>query len=172
MARKPQEPLYHSAELSAEQIRRAIPRLEKRIADLHAMDFSQMRERGGPEIQAIKVAIEQTLEEIFGRHSTEYQRYAPSANLSGGSVGPLYVGMGRPPQDFGFRAHYDKSRLASIAMLQQAIRGLGKRLEELTANNADMAGDESTFQLDRRDFSQKVFVVHGRSIRRPHGRAI
>jgi hypothetical protein len=47
MARQPPTPTYLPAELSVEQIKRAIPRLEKRIADLKKLDLSQMQERGG-----------------------------------------------------------------------------------------------------------------------------
>ncbi|MHC2462727.1 hypothetical protein [Bradyrhizobium embrapense] len=56
MVGKTPEPLYHPAELSAAQMRRAIPRLEKRIEDLEALNFSQMKERGGPEIVALQRA--------------------------------------------------------------------------------------------------------------------
>ena len=73
---KPSALTYRPAELTADQIRRAIPRLEKRIADLENLDFSQMQQRGGPEIQGIKVAIEQTLEEIFGAYPAQRSRPA------------------------------------------------------------------------------------------------
>lgn len=69
-------------------------------------------------IQGIKVAIEQTLEEIFGAYSTEYRRYSPAAVLNGG---PVSLSMGRGHQDYRFRDYYDKSRQASIVTLQQAI---------------------------------------------------
>ena len=127
MAKQPPAPTYQPANLSADQIMRAIPRLEKRIADLEKLDFSQMRERGGAEIQGIKVSIEQTLEEIFGAYSTEYRRYSPAAVLDGG---PISFGRGSH-QTTEFRQYYEKSRLKSVSLLKQAIQGLEERKADI-----------------------------------------
>jgi predicted nucleotide-binding protein len=152
MARKPSQPTYQPADLGSEEIKRAIPRIERRIADLKALDFSQMQRRGGPEVQGIKVAIEQTLEEIFGRYSTEYQRYSPAATLNGGPV------MINAYEDYRFRGYYDQSRYSSITLLEQAIRGLQERLQDMASAGEAFSppGDEPL------QFSRKIFVVHGR----------
>jgi hypothetical protein len=92
MSKRPTPTSYQPAELTVDKIERAIPRLEKRIADLKNLDISGMAERGGPAIQAIRVSIEQTLEEVFGAYSTEYKRYSSAAVLSGG---PISLGGGR-----------------------------------------------------------------------------
>ncbi|MGY4356073.1 hypothetical protein ACVWZR_005126 [Bradyrhizobium sp. i1.3.1] len=107
MVKRPAEPTYRPAELNVEQIERAIPRIERRIADLKNLNFVPMRERGAPEIRGIKVSIEQTLEEIFGAYSTEYRRYSPAAVLNGG---PMAIGGGRGIDP---RPYYEKSRSQS-----------------------------------------------------------
>jgi predicted nucleotide-binding protein len=157
MAKQPPSPTYRPAELTADQIKRAIPRLEKRIADLKKLDFSQMQERGGSVIQGIKVAIEQTLEEIFGAYSTEYRRYSSAAVLNGG---PISLSMGRGHQDFRFREYYDKSRQASITTLEQAIQGLLERQADLESSHEPAVAFSG--EPEAQQFSHRIFVVHGR----------
>ncbi len=151
MSKRPTPPSYQPAELTVDKIERAIPRLEKRIAELKNLDISGMAERGGPAIQAIRVSIEQTLEEVFGAYSTEYKRYSSAAVLSGG---PISIGGGR----IDHRPYYDKSRLAAVAMLQQAVKSLIERKEDLSGDSIQEVpiADNSVPQ-----FSRRVFVVHG-----------
>jgi hypothetical protein len=159
MARQPPTPTYRPADLTIEQVSRAIPRLQKRIADLEKLDFSQMYERGGADIQGIKVSIEQTLEEIFGNYSTEYRRYSPAAVLSGGPISISFGSARGGRQTTDHRPHYEKSRQQSIALLKQAIQGLEERRD-------DMGGGAQPAQPDLPEdipeLSQRVFVVHGR----------
>jgi predicted nucleotide-binding protein len=122
--------------------------------ELKALDFSNMQQRGSPEIQAIKASVEQTLEEVFGAYSTEYRRYRSAAILNGG---PVTV-AGRHV-DLRFRQYYDQSRQNSIAPLRQAISGLNERIEELESAEP-AAAPESSAEVT--PFSQRVFVVHGR----------
>jgi predicted nucleotide-binding protein len=108
-------------------------------------------------IQGTKVAIEQTLEEIFGTYTTEYRRYSPAAVLNGG---PVSLSMARAHQDYRFRDYYDKSRRASVATLEQAIQGLLERQADLESTQVaavEFAGDAEVQQ-----FSRRIFVVHGR----------
>ncbi|WFU73829.1 nucleotide-binding protein [Bradyrhizobium sp. CB2312] len=153
MARKPPETTYRPAELSIEQIQRAIPRLERRIADLKNLNTSGMHDRGGPAIQAIKVSIEQTLEEVFGAYTTEYKRYSPAAILSGG---PIIVGRG---SSIDHRPYYERSRLASIALLEQAVQSLIERRDDLVGVQTVVVEDEGQ---DEVEVSNRIFVVHGR----------
>jgi predicted nucleotide-binding protein len=161
MARTPSAPTYQPANLTVDQISRAIPRLQKRISDLERLDFSQMDQRGGAEIQGIKVSIEQTLEEIFGRYSTEYERYSPAAVLSGGPLTISYAGArggGRPGTDH--RPYYGRSRERSIALLKQAIQGLEERRDDLGSSMQVLQG--SSANEDVPELSERIFVVHGR----------
>lgn len=153
MPKKPIEPTYQPADLSVDQIRRAIPRIEKRIADLKDLNIAELQGMGGPQIQRIKASVEQTLEEIFGRYSTEYRRYHSAAILTGG---PIVMGGGR---HIDHRPYYEKSRLSSITLLEQAIQGLQERMDDLVNTYVPeeaAPGDEVP------QFSQRVFVVHGR----------
>jgi predicted nucleotide-binding protein len=154
MVKRPSPPTYQPADLTADQITRAIPRLERRVADLKKLNFSQMQEEAvWPEIQAIKVSIEQTLEEIFGAYSTEYQRYSPAAVFRGG---PLVIGGGHR---IDHRPYYEKCRVASIALLEGAVQSLIERKADL---GHSVQNEGSTAEEMEAEFSSKVFVVHGR----------
>jgi predicted nucleotide-binding protein len=156
MAKRPTEPTYRPADLSVEQIERAIPRIERRIADLKGLNISHMRERGGHEIQGIKVSIEQTLEDIFGAYSTEYKRFSPAAILYGG---PIAISRG---QGIDHRPYYEKSRLSSIALLENAILGLKERKADLDERST-VVEETALVQIeDVPEFSRRIFVVHGR----------
>jgi predicted nucleotide-binding protein len=160
MARTPSPPTYQPANLTVDQISRAIPRLQKRISDLEKLDFSQMHERGGAEIQSIKASIEQTLEEIFGRYSTEYERYSPAAVLTGGPLTISYGSARGGRQGIDHRPYYERSRERSIALLKQAIQGLEERKDDL-GSSMQVLEDHSATE-DAPEMSQRIFVVHGR----------
>jgi predicted nucleotide-binding protein len=160
MARTPAPPTYQPANLTVDQISRAIPRLQKRISDLEKLDFSPMHERGGAEIQSIKASIEQTLEEIFGRYSTEYQRYSSAAVLSGGPISMSFGGARSGRQGTDHRPYYERSRERSIALLKQAIQGLEERKDDLGTSIQGL--EDHSITQDALELSQRIFVVHGR----------
>ncbi len=75
MARRsiPEQP--KPANLSPQQMNAAIPKLERRIAELKAVDVSTIRDRGEPRFNALEQKIDDTLVEIFGNDTIEYQRF-------------------------------------------------------------------------------------------------
>jgi uncharacterized protein (TIGR02391 family) len=75
MARQtpPQRP--RSASLSPQQLKQAIPKLERRITELKAIDVAAVRRRGEPQFEAIETKIDATLMEIFGSDTIDYERY-------------------------------------------------------------------------------------------------
>src|SRR5689334_15503018 len=76
MGRKPSAPAPVSASLSAEQIKRAIPALERRIADLKSIDGSTLTEENGDNVlNAAAQKVNATLRDIFGPGTIEYREY-------------------------------------------------------------------------------------------------
>ena len=63
------------ANLSAQEMKAAIPKLERRIADLRAVDVSMIQDRGEPRMAALEQKVDDTLIEIFGNDTVEYQRF-------------------------------------------------------------------------------------------------
>jgi predicted nucleotide-binding protein len=159
MARRPSSHERTPANLSLDQIQRAIPRINKRIADLEALTPAEFQERFPPEISTIRLSVEQTLADIFGPKSIEYERYRAAAVLDSG---PLSLGGGYSPRgatDVRFREYYERSKQKSIAMLKQAIAGLEEQAQEMqvtTAQPSYESEDKQNLPAPRR-----IFIVHG-----------
>lgn len=76
MARRqtpPQQP--RQANLTPQQMRSSLPKLQRRIDELKAVDTKTIRDRGDPRMDALEQKIDDTLAEIFGHDSVEYQRF-------------------------------------------------------------------------------------------------
>jgi predicted nucleotide-binding protein len=139
------------ARLTAAQIRIAIPRLQKRIDDLQAFDPDKLNEIGGSEVTALRASVDDTLTEVFGRGTIEYNRYRRAATLDSGPIA-LTAGFGRGGVDLSFRDGYKRSRDIAVALLTQAISSLQERL----ALQEEAPTDTQVVLPGRR-----VFVVHG-----------
>ena len=74
MARAKQ-PDRKQAELTSEQMRAAIPVLEKRIAELDAVDVDTIQKRGESRFDALEQKYDASLVDIFGADTIEYRRY-------------------------------------------------------------------------------------------------
>lgn len=70
---KPETP--RPAILSPEQMKAAIPKLQRRIAELEAVDVNTIQARGEPRFDALKQKIDSTLVDIFGNDTVEYKRF-------------------------------------------------------------------------------------------------
>ena len=93
----------HPANLTIEQIKRGIPRIEKRIADLEAFNPATLNERFPPEVTALKARIEQTLSDVFGPNSLEYHPHQAAA-VSDSSRTAAIDAYGRSPRPQDNRA--------------------------------------------------------------------
>jgi predicted nucleotide-binding protein len=156
--RTTQPPQRHAADLSHAQIEQAIPRLQKRIADLQAFDTSNLQQRRPPELVALEASLEGTLTDVFGRDTHEYQRYRGAAHLDSGPIS-LGGGWGRGGPDLRFRQHLEEGKRRAIALLEQAVASLRERAEYL----ADDAEEAEPAKVDDvpRELPRAVFIVHG-----------
>jgi len=71
--RQPQEKA--SANLNREDMRNAIPKLQRRIEELKQFNVDEITYRHDPRIDAIEKKIDETLVEIFGHNTIDYDRY-------------------------------------------------------------------------------------------------
>lgn len=69
----PEQP--QPANLTPEQMKRAIPILKRRIAELEEIDINTIQERGEPRFEALDKKIDSTLVDIFGNNTVEYNRF-------------------------------------------------------------------------------------------------
>lgn len=73
--RQPPPPQPKPANLTPQQMRAALPKLQRRLDDLKAIDTKTIRDRGDPRMDALEQKIDDTLAEIFGHDTVEYQRF-------------------------------------------------------------------------------------------------
>lgn len=89
MAKRTPVPAPRPANLSAEQMRAAIPKLARRIGELKAVDLTTIQDRSEPRFSALEKKIDDTLVDTFGADTLEYQRFH-RINLDTASVNYLH----------------------------------------------------------------------------------
>jgi hypothetical protein len=65
-------PQPQPANLTIEQMKVGITRLNRRIADLEAFDPNSVQQRWAPEVKALQTSIEESLSAVFGHDTVEY----------------------------------------------------------------------------------------------------
>lgn len=132
MATRVATPEPKQANLTREQMREALPRLDKRIADVQAFDPGSIRNRSDPRIKSLETKLEEMLSAIFGHGTVEFHRYhSRTTNLDTAS----YNMMGTPMDEVIDGLHRGK---ADILRALEDIKELF--CEELSDNGASSAG--------------------------------
>jgi len=75
MARKTKQPELVEANLSFQQMEAAIPKIDRRIADLDAFDVASVTDRSDARIDALEKSLDALLVSVFGAGTVEYQRH-------------------------------------------------------------------------------------------------
>src|SRR4051812_2461435 len=81
MVKKRSEP--RRASLTAEQMRVALPKVKRRIDELQALDPTKLSKRDDPAIRAVEDRVNQTLTDIFGNDTVEYNRFSVMLDTAG-----------------------------------------------------------------------------------------
>ena len=126
MARRSAPEKPRPANLSPQEMKAAIPKLERRIAELRAVDVSIIQARGEPRMEALEQKVDATLVEIFGNDTVEYRRYR--VGLDTASMNYLYETPLNEVRD-GYRRGIEQatSTLATIVELfQERLSDLGE----------------------------------------------
>lgn len=154
MARRPPSPPAR-AQLTPEQIRAGIARINRRIEELEQFDPTKVQKRWAPEVKALQTAIEETLAAVFGEGSEQFRRYRPAAALDNGPV-QTYFGGGAPGFDRQFPKYLAEGKVQALLLLRRAVGGLEESLPE-----ASSAAPSSRPRPTDGIASRKVFIVHG-----------
>ena len=120
-------PSPQPAHLSPQQIRAAVPRLEKRLGELQALDVNALTDENEEAVlEDLVRKIDDTLVDIYGTDTIEYNRYA--INVLDDT--PIIMGGGWP--SVASRRPEIKSAVArAISTLQTAISLLRERVEDV-----------------------------------------
>ncbi len=140
----PNEPL-----LTIDQMKRAIPRIRKRVEEIRAFDLESISERWSPEVKALEAAIDETLAAAFGHGTAKYRRYRGAAQLD---QGPIEVGSS--PRIEAVRRYLHEGKQNAVKLLETAIRGLEEDI-------SDRESVEVSVQPEARLDLSRVFIVHG-----------
>jgi predicted nucleotide-binding protein len=157
-------PQPQPANLTVEQMKLGITRLQRRVAELEAFDPKSVKKRWAPEVKAIEASIDQALTDTFGHNTIEYQRYRSAATLDHGGVYSAintdWSRRGRTLENIAAVHRFlADGKKEAMLLLQQAIRGL----EEVVADREGLAaiqpraGEAASPAPDL----SKVFIVHG-----------
>jgi predicted nucleotide-binding protein len=163
MPRRPPPPARpQRPNLSVDEKRRGIARLQKRIQDLEAFDPQKLQKRDAPEVTALETAIAEALSGIFGHGTVEYGRYESATELDHGPrvmrIEPGWGrgGGGRHDDSHEARQYVAEGKQAALVLLGQAVRSLEEEIGEAAVSEAARLEVPAV----SRDLS-KVFLVHG-----------
>jgi predicted nucleotide-binding protein len=164
MVRRSASPKPERPNLTVDQKRRCITRIERSIADLEVFDPQRVEKRYGvPEVLALEAGIDEALSAAFGHKTPAYERYSRAATLDHGPH------TARMSSDWGGSGNYDaqdahearqyfaEGKALSIVLLRQAIRALEDEIQDQEPPSHETAHATAARQVSTR----KVFVVHG-----------
>lgn len=110
------------AELSSDKIRAAIPKLERRLAELQALKPESVQRRSDPAFDAIEDKIDTTLVEVFGHDTLDYERFRI------GRLDKASVSIGGPPPIGEIREGYRRGIELAVGKLSTALDVLKEKL--------------------------------------------
>ena len=152
MTRRPSKkaPPLQNDIMTDDQLFKGIDRLKKRLAEVQAFEPTSVRDQYNiPQVDALSAAVDEALVRTFGSNTVDYNRYSDAAHFDNGPFNSFGVSIHE------VHASLKRSKERSIALLEQAIKVLNERHEERSVISPQLHPDQS------REYSRKVFVVHG-----------
>lgn len=152
--RKPPAPLAQ-ANLTVDQMRKGVTRLERVIAEIEAFDVAKLTKRWSGEQEALQKTIEGTLVSVFGHDTVEYRRYCGATRLDNGAI---TIGFGGGSYDNGneARRYVAEGKVAAIQVLKSAINWLRAEIDDAVESEPVSVLARAAVALSR-----KIFIVHG-----------
>ena len=116
------------AHLTADQMKAAILRLQRRIDDLQAFDIDTITERGDGRVNSLSASIDETLADIFGTDTADYKRYRSANRLDTARVNiysPAPIQEVRDGLRRGF-ARSEEMLSTVVRLFEEKLDGLGE----------------------------------------------
>jgi uncharacterized protein (TIGR02391 family) len=123
------------ANLSPQQMKEAIPRLERRFRKLEAVEIDTLDKQKEMDMDGLQRKVEETLVDIFGADTIEYRRYRVVSLYSPDSV-RFY---GPPPSPQEVAESYKRGVTNAMAKLRTAIEMLQEKLGDLGERSSGRA---------------------------------
>ena len=121
--RNPPEPV--EAQLSFDEMQSAIRKIDRRIKELEEFEPDDVHDFGDPLVSAIEIKLGETLLEIFGAGTVQYNAHRGIQRIN---RAPMYMGRPTPPREFnkGLR----EGVASTIAKLTAIKDGFEEKLED------------------------------------------
>ena len=137
VTKKPAAAALRPANLSAAQMSQALPRLEKRLKDLEEFTASGSKEDVSANAKALQQKYDDTLIEIFGNDTLEYQRFHIGSFYESSGVIAM-AGFGAPRRSLEEEVEpYKKGVAKGARTLRTIIELFNEKLGEAGATTAN-----------------------------------
>ncbi len=146
--------------LTTQQKLAGVKALKMRIEELQALDPDSINERfKDPRVIVLQTAIDESLSDMFGHETIEYDRYVGATRFDNG---PIYAKTDWDNHDHSSevreaRQYLKEGKDRALSLLGQAVR----RLEEEIATIQPDPLPSSTAGRGVPSQGRKVFIVHG-----------
>ena len=135
MAKRTTRPELRTAQLTAQQMREAVPLLERRLKEARELDIDALMEADyAHKLDDLHRRVDDTLDQVFGHDTVSVD----AMQLVGSIGSPLYLGGGRRPIE-SRRPHIKEGVASAISTLQSAISILKERLGDMGETAATRA---------------------------------
>ena len=141
------------ANLTIDQLQRAIPKLRRRISDVEAFDPDAVSD-GNPSAATLplETAIKDTLVQIFGGDTVEYRNYQSASSFE------WPINMFDPTPIWEIRASLKQEKERSLAILRSALRSIEEQIED---SGTPAGGPPLRQRPQISNENRRVFIVHG-----------
>jgi predicted nucleotide-binding protein len=152
---------HHTAQQKLGDIRQ----LERRIKEVEEFDPNSVMKRfDDPRMATLETAIDETLSNIFGKDSNDYDRYKGAADLDQGAVTMSFDlgGTGRNRDDTAeARQFAAEGKERSLQFLKQAVKRLKEEIEDEQPHGSSPRVATTATPAVLPTASRKIFIVHG-----------
>jgi predicted nucleotide-binding protein len=160
--RAPPPPKPERPQHSAQEKLRDIEDLERRIKDLDDFDPSTTTRRfDDPNVQALQTAIDETLSDVFGHGTEDYQRYVGAARLDNGGISMVVDGFSHYDDTAEARQYVAEGKGRAVTLLKQAIRRLREEIEREQRSGVTVTRSGPASAAPAAAPSRRIFIVHG-----------
>ncbi len=151
MARRTKPDQPPRAELTPDEMRRAVSRFQNIIARLEQFDPNVIEDRDDPRITELTTAIQTAVEKTYPTNTTQYNQYINAAMID--TAGITMMG---PTPIYEVREGLQRGKADAIALIKVAIGDLQEDLADQV-----VAADVAPAPQNKATDKTNVFVVHG-----------
>lgn len=138
--------------MSANDIRRGIGRLQKRVEEVYAFQPNAVRDPyDDPLLDRLSASVRETIGGVFGMNTPAYANFIRASEFS-----PGFKFLNRKPSRDEITEVFETCKRRSLGLLAAAITSLDERIENESYIDAEKIASASS--------SSKVFIVHGHDV--------